>query len=321
MSDLQRAWKWREERGLFEESQVLRVFHGPGEATGPLSRFAVDRFSDHYWITRWEKEHEKPQESQKAIEQILGFLVTREAASVVGLWRPEKGVPERPHLLHGTVSSGRFEVREGPFRFWIQLQESRHPGLFLDHFPLRLWLRRRAREWKVLNTFSYTGSLSVASGVGGASHVTTLDLAKPAVQWAEENWKLNGLASDRARFIDGDVFEWLPRLKREGERYDCVILDPPSFSRGKKGTFSTSKDLSRLHALAIDVLVPGGVIVTSINSAQVSWGRYEQQVLEAARSRKRSFEVLSRVDLPETFPTRFGSDEDRYLKGWILRES
>lgn len=156
---------------------------------------------------------------------------------------------------------------------------------------------------------------------GGAAHVTSLDLAKPALQWAEENWKLNQLDASRARWIAGDVFEWLPRFKREGQKFDCVILDPPSFSRGKKGNFSTSKDLARLHELAMDLLAPQGVLVTSINSAQVPVSKYQADVLAAARNQRMSFEVLSRIDLPETFPTVFGSDEDRYLKGWILRRS
>ncbi|MCM2323416.1 MAG: class I SAM-dependent methyltransferase, partial [Oligoflexia bacterium] len=196
---------------------------------------------------------------------------------------------------------------------------TRHPGLFLDHAPLRQWLRRRARDWRVLNTFAYTGSLSVAAGAGGARQVTTLDLARPAIQWAEENWRLNGFSDERARFIAGDVFEWLPRLKREGQTFDCVILDPPSFSHGKKGNFSTSKDLPRLHALALELLAPGGTLVTSINSAQVSWARFERDVAEAARERRRELEVLAQIDLPETFPTRLGAAQDRYLKGWILR--
>ena len=90
-----------------------------------------------------------------------------------------------------------------------------------------------------------------------------------------------------------------------------MILDPPSFSRGKKGSFSTSKDLVRLHELAFDVLKPGGVLVTSINSENVSWGTFEKEVTAAARGVK--YSVVSRITAPETFP------KATYLKGWILR--
>ena len=170
-----------------------------------------------------------------------------------------------------------------------------------------------------MNTFAYTGSLSVAAGLGGAAHVTTLDLSKSVVGWAEENWKLNKLSSDRARFLAGDVFEWLPRFKREGRKFDCVILDPPSFSRGVKGNFSTSKDLKKLHLMALEVLGGEGILISSINSANVPWARFESEVLSAARERGLGFELLQRIDLPDTFPTPFEKPDERYLKGWILR--
>src|SRR5690606_24981460 len=153
--------------------------------------------------------------------------------------------------LFGEVPAGHFSVSEGGRSFLVQLQGVRHPGLFLDLAPLRDWLQARSQGWRVLNAFAYTGSLSVAAGRGGASHVTTIDLSRPTIRWAEENWRENVLPESSARFIAGDVFEWLPRLRREKAEYDCLILDPPSFSRGKKGSFSTAKDLRRLHELAI----------------------------------------------------------------------
>lgn len=326
MSELEQAWHWREERGVLAESDAIRIFHGPGEASGALQHFAVDRFVDrsedgraheHFWITRWEKERTRG--SEQALGAILDFLKTRGASSAVELSRPEAGVPEEPQALFGSPPTGRFAVSEPGGRFWIQLLGARHPGLFLDHAPLRQWLRARARGWRVLNTFSYTGSLSVSAGLGHADQVTTLDLAKPAIQWAENNWRLNDLSADRGRFIAGDVFEWMPRLRKEGLLFDCVILDPPSFSRGKKGSFSTSKDLAKLHSIAMDLLAPGGFLVTSINSAQVPHARYLSDIQSAAAERKLRFSVHHSIDLPETFPTRLSSPQDRYLKGWILR--
>lgn len=317
-NELERAWNWRVERGFLPQGRALRIFHGPGEGTAGLAAFAIDLFGSHCWVTRWD-EAAAPAALLRAEEEITSFLKSKGIDSAVGLWRPKKGVPEEPRVLFGSVPEERFEVDEEGARFWIRLTGARHPGLFLDHLPLRRWLRARARGWKVLNTFAYTGSLSVAAGLGSASHVTTLDLSKPTVRWAEENWALNGLAAAQGRFLSGDVFEWLPRLKREGERYDCIILDPPSFSRGNKGSFSTAQDLAKLHGLAMDLLASEGVLATSINSAQVTRAKFASDVLEAARARKLSFDVLSEVDLPETFPTRLDRPADRYLKGWVLR--
>jgi 23S rRNA G2069 N7-methylase RlmK/C1962 C5-methylase RlmI len=266
METLERAWAWREKRGLFRASECLRVFHGPGEGKGELSRLAVEKFGDHYWITLWEKV------SPATLGVIREFLVSRKALSAVTLLRPDKGAPGEPEPLLGEPPNF-FDVSEGAAKFRIRFRSGstplHHPGLFLDHAPLREWLRLKCGGLRVLNTFAYTGSLSVAAGLGGASHVTTLDLSKPIVRWAEENWALNELAADRARFIAGDVFERLPRLARQGEKFDLVILDPPSFSRGVKGAFSTAKDLTRLHELAMAVLDEGGYLVSQVRDG--SW--------------------------------------------------
>lgn len=316
--ELAAAWEARAASGILDELETLRVFHGAGEGTGALSQLAIDRFGAHFWVTEWATE-DGPGPAQALLPEIADFLRARGAASAVALMRPEKGVPGEPQILFGEPPAPRFEVRESGARFWIQLLGTRHPGLFLDHLPLRQWLRHRMKGRAVLNTFAYTGSLSVVCGLGGARHVTTLDLSNPTIQWATDNWKLNELAMDRARFIAGDCFEWLPRLKREGQRFDCVILDPPSFSRSKKGSFSTAKDLRKLHSQAMTLLAPHGVLVTSINSANVSREKYAEEVLAAAREQGLSFRVIAEIQQPETFPTRLDQPRSRYLKGWILQ--
>ncbi len=317
MSELEKAWDWREKRGILAENEAVRVFHGPGEGSGPLRQLAIDRFGSHFWVTQWESVQKGASTSGR--ENVIEFLREKNALSAVALWRPEKGIPSEPQVLFGSPPENGLTVRENGARYRVRFRETRHPGLFLDHAPLREWLKRRSRSWKVLNTFAYTGSLSIAAGLGGADHVTTLDLSRSTVEWARDNWALNELPESNAEFIAGDFFEWLPRFERSKRRFDCIILDPPSFSRGKKGNFSTAKDLKALHELAMRCLAPHGVLATSINSANVTWAKFEGDVASAARATGLSFEELWRIDLPETFPTRIGNLNDRYLKGWVLK--
>jgi 23S rRNA (cytosine1962-C5)-methyltransferase len=326
VSDLESAWEMRKRLGLFSTTEALRVFHGPGEGDGNMQNFAIDKFGDHYWVTQWE--NATPSGSFLTRDQftpirsrIVEFLCTKKAKSVVALIRPEKGIPYEPFIWFGTPPEDRFKVQEEGMWFWIQLQKARHPGLFLDHLPLRRWLRQTSHGKKVLNTFAYTGSLSVAAGLGGADSVMTLDLSKPSIDWAVENLRLNSLQESRHRAIAGDVFEWLPRLKREKQIFDCIILDPPSFSHGKKQNFSTARDLEKLHSLAMELLGPTGILITSINSANVSWKKYESDLLSAAKKQKLTFNILKQIDLPDSFPTRLGRPHDRYLKGWVLQVS
>lgn len=310
---LEEAWGRRAAHDLLKKMGALRIFHGPGEGDrGSIeSSFSIDQFGDHYWVTEWE--------GAEARAAVCDFLKKRGAVSAVVLARPVRGVPATAVPILGDPPE-EFQTRElwspaGNGCFLIRFLNQRHPGLFLDHAPLRGWLYQNARRWKVLNTFAYTGSLSVAAARGGAAHVTTLDLSKTTLAWAQRNWELNQLPADGARWIAGDYFEWLPRLKREGALFDCVILDPPSFSHGKKGVFSTAKDLVKLHALSLEVLAPGGHLVTSINSAHVTTRKFEGEVTQACREQGRKFSIVRTLKLPETFPVA-----ESYLKGWILRE-
>lgn len=313
-AELEKAWKKR--LPDFDETDAVRVFHGPGEGSEATRGWAIDRFGDHYWVTEWEGSNEP---THPVLDDIARFLRSKGALSAVALLRPERGVPTPPRVLLGSPPLGRFSVREGPARYLVQLTDVRHPGLFLDHAPLRTWLHAEARGLTVLNTFAYTGSLSIAAALGAAAHVTTLDLSRATIEWAEANARENALADDTLRFLSGDVFEWLPRLGREGKTYDCVILDPPSFSRGRKGTFSTAKDLPRLHALALDRVADGGLLVTSINSANVTARKFRSDVELAARERGVRLDVVYEVGLPPSFPAR--SPTERYLKGWAFRVS
>jgi 23S rRNA (cytosine1962-C5)-methyltransferase len=332
--NLAAAFTCREQSGQLQNTDALRMFHGPGEAClqsgtlqAVLKNVSVDRFGEHAWVTLWEEQGSSKifECFEQQVRESLCQFLQQHFSSAVLLYRPVKGVPENPSVLFGTPPAERFNVHEGRAQYLIQLLDAKHPGLFLDHAPLREWLMRNSQGLRVLNTFAYTGSLSVAAGIGGAAHVTTLDLSKATMRWAEANGELNGLSGDSARWIAGDVFEWLPRLKKEigqGKTpvFDMVIMDPPSFSRSDKGAFSTAKDLPQLHALALELLAPGGLLVTSINSAKISWEQFEKDILQGAKQSGCTLQVLKRLEQPETFPNWLHEQaNERYLKGYIFR--
>jgi 23S rRNA G2069 N7-methylase RlmK/C1962 C5-methylase RlmI len=314
---LELAWKKRESR--FATTEAIRVFHGPGDAQGVFQAFAVEKFCDHYWIFEWDVGGDSPSAlpapQREDVLLLVEFLKSKNAKSVVYLSRPKGKIPDpSAECLWGTPPEW-VDIKENHAYFRIRFQNTRHPGLFLDHEPLRLWLETsgKLKNKRVLNTFSYTGSLSVACAMGGACFVKTLDLSKPTLAWARENWELNHLPAENADFIYGDYFEWLPRLHKKGERFDVVILDPPSFSRGTKGRFSTLKDLVPLHELALSVLNPEGLLITSINSAKLSVSDFRKEIDIASQNQKRKLSVLRTLEAPsDSFPNA------KYLKGWIF---
>jgi 23S rRNA G2069 N7-methylase RlmK/C1962 C5-methylase RlmI len=320
---LEAAWKKREPL-LASSMGALRIFHGPGEggADPELARIAIEFFQAergpaYAWVFAWEVDGKLAldPETRAGVES---FLRGKRVAGAVLLERPEKGTPHDAAVMFGDVPEF-LDVVEFGLRYRIRFAGTKHPGLFLDHAPLREWLILNAGSRRVLNTFSYTGSLSVAARKGGASRVVTLDLSRPTIAWAKENWELNFGAPEvgpnsPSDFIYGDVFEWFPKLEKRGDRFEAIILDPPSFSRSEKKVFSTAKDLPELHASALQLLERGGLLITSINSAQISPAQFRAEIERAAKAEKRRLIEVATLGAPSlTFP---GAD---YLKGWVFR--
>lgn len=159
-----------------------------------------------------------------------------------------------------------FTINEHPFKFLVNLERYLDTGLFLDHRPLRQYLLNNSKDKKVLNLFCYTGSLSVAAAVGGAS-VTSIDMSNTYLDWAFENFLLNNLDPKKHVFYQADVLKELPLRKEQGELFDMIILDPPSFSNSKR--MEEDLDIERDHPILIRdamlLLAPGGTLFFSTN--------------------------------------------------------
>lgn len=317
---LDEAWSLRERRGWLA-IDALRVFHGPVEGEGEFQRVLIDRFrgerGDRFWVTL---RPEGGELGRGILTAVARFLEKKGARAAVASARAAEGgtKPVLVTLLGSVADLGPEPVAEGGQRSLVCLAGVGHSGLFVDHAPLRDWLRRHARGWKVLNAFSYTGTLSVACGLGGAQEVVSLDLGKPVLRWADQNWRLNALDPAAHALVGADFFEQAARWKRQGVVFDCVIIDPPSFSRGPSGPFSTAKDLAKLHALAIDLVAARGTLVSSINSEKVPRAQFEGEVRAALSSRRRKGLVLRQIELPEWIPSHPAHPEQRYLKGLVL---
>jgi len=307
---MKNSFVWRKKLGLLENTETLRIFYDP-------ETIAIDLFQEHAWITQWAKLR------PGVLDQAVAFLKELSPwgtpiKSVVLMDRSQVASEKEVQTLWGSPPDSRFSLTENGIPYLIQLHEGKHPGLFLDHAPLRQWLSHTQSGKRVLNLFSYTGSLSVAAGHSGADHVTTLDLSKSTIEWAEANWVNAKLDPEHARFIYGDVFEWLPKFIKKGEQYDTILCDPPSFSRSKNGVFSTNKDSQRLHELILPLLKVGGILVTSINSENYTEGAFLKDIHAAGEKFKANLKVLKRIDLPESFETSTRDLHLRYLKGFYL---
>ncbi len=154
-------------------------------------------------------------------------------------------------------------------------------GLFPDARPARRWVREHARG-RVLNTFAYTCGFGLNAALAGAEVVKNLDLSRKVLSWGQQNYALSGLSAPGPDFISGDVFDWLGRYQRRGERFDLLILDPPSFARSQSGLWRSERDYARLAAQAAALLAPGGRLLALNNHAGVPGAQFRRTLLQGA---------------------------------------
>ena len=220
----------------------------------------------------------------------------------------ERSMEKQPTGETATPES-RFEIVENRLKFLVSLDAGYSTGLFLDQREnRRRLLTSDLRGKTVLNTFAYTCAFSVAAAHAGAV-ATSLDLSKQYLDWGRDNFRLNGLNPEAHDFIYGDCFDWLVRLAKKGRSYDVVLLDPPTFSKVKKGRpFSAEKDYAKLVALAEPLVKPSGILFCSTNARTLNPQRFMEAIQRGApRVRRMEFAT-------QPFDFRVAAGEKPYLK-------
>jgi 23S rRNA (cytosine1962-C5)-methyltransferase len=172
-------------------------------------------------------------------------------------------------------------------------------SLYLDTRNLRRWLREHMGGKTVLNTFAYTGSLGAAACAGGATRVVQLDLSREFLNLAKTSYTLNGFPIHKADFIAGDFWNVINQLKRKGERFDCVVVDPPFFSSTAKGALDLNTDSARLINKVRPLINDGGWLV-SVNNALYVSGKEYLESLEALCA-DGYLKIAELIPVPEDF--------------------
>ncbi len=176
-----------------------------------------------------------------------------------------------PHSISGALAQEKIIAHEWGLKYYIRPFDGNLVGFFHDQRNNRKFLSKLCQQKNVLNTFSYTSSFSVILAKYGAT-VTSVDLSSKHICWGKENFKLNNLSLENHLFIATDVFSYIKMAVKKGITYDMIILDPPSFSRTKKGhVFSISKDFEKLFKLILNLAKRGTLIFISVN--YLKWNR------------------------------------------------
>ncbi len=252
--------KWAKSAGV----ECFRIY----DRDIPELPFALDFYSDRAHL----QEYSKPVMDVRAQRR---WVTAMHGAAARALDIPLERVMlkqrhgQRPDDQYRKLAAGAqdFVVREGGHRFIVNLTGHLDTGLFLDHRETRALVGRLAAGRRVLNLFCYTGSFSVYAAGNEAASTTSVDLSRTYLDWARRNFELNGLNPGRNRLVQTDVVRFLEEERMSKDRYELIVLDPPSFSNSKRmqGVLDVQRDHVALVRGCLSLLAPGGELLFSTN--------------------------------------------------------
>lgn len=210
------------------------------------------------------------------------------------------------------------EIVENGVKYLVDVRDGQKTGFFLDQKYNRLAIQKLCKDARVLDCFTHTGSFALNAAIAGAKEVTGVDASELAVEQAAKNAALNGV-QDRAKFICRDVFELLPGLEKQGEKYDVVILDPPAFTKSRNSVKNAIKGYREINLRAMKLVKDGGFLATCSCSHFMTYELFTETIGQAARNvHKRLRQVEFRTQAPD-HPILWAADESYYLKFYIFQ--
>lgn len=302
---------------FFNDSQTtaFRVFNGEGDGIGGLT---IDYF-DGYYLVSWYSEgiYTFKEYIYNALNELVDFKAVYEKKRF-----DTKGqYIEQDDFVMGTAGDFPIIVKENGMNFAINLNDGAMTGIFLDQRDVRRAIRDHyANETNMLNTFSYTGAFSVAAALGGATKTTSVDLAKRSLAKTIEQFSVNGIDYEAQDIKVMDVFHYFKYAIRHELKFDLVVLDPPSFARTKKMTFSTAKDYPKLLADAIAITEKDGIIVASTNNASFGMKKFKTFIDQAFKSTNTKYKIIDQYGLPKDFRANRNFPEFNYLKVVFIKK-
>ncbi len=253
-----------------------------------LEGVVVDRYGDGA-VIRYRPDREG------FLPQLASALVLHTDCTLVTARVRNAGEP--PTVLSGTLPSTPVVARESELRFLIDFARAGNPGLYLDARPVRTWLLDNSADRRILNLFSFTGSLGIAAAKGGARSVTHVDSHGPTLEWARKNCELNGVAVDDRDFARLNVYQHLRKNRTKRKRYDGIILDPPpgpldphpsDRTGGQRGVVALAPTLAAM-------LEPGGWLICFFHHDERSHDELDADI-EARTPLVRHWRATSGID-------------------------
>lgn len=316
-------WQERIRKAIHLRRHVLHLDVGPsaafrvvfGEADF-LSGLVVDRFADYLVMQLTSLAMAKRKEM---FAEILA-----EEMNPKGIYlRTERGIGKleglelKDGLLWGEAPPAELMIEERGMKYHVNLAEGQKTGFYLDQRDNRAFVARLCPGKRVLDAFCYSGGFGLAAAKAGAERVTCLDASEAAIALAQKNALANALGN--VDFVTADAFHHLADLAARNEQFDVIVLDPPKFARDRRAIAEAIKAYGRLHAMAMKLLAPDGVLVSCCCSGLITMNDLEEVIARVAVGSNRDVQILERRGPAADHPVAITCRESGYLKCIVSR--
>ncbi|MCI9377383.1 MAG: class I SAM-dependent rRNA methyltransferase [Eubacterium sp.] len=314
-SRIKDAWEYRKKT---VDTKSCRIIFGEADF---LPGFVVDKFADVLVVQSLALGIDR---LKLTLVELIKEVLLEDGISIRGVYersdakvRLSEGM-ERVKGFLGDAFDTDVEIMENGVKYKVDIKDGQKTGFFLDQKYNRLAIQKLCKGASVLDCFTHTGSFALNAGIAGAVRVIGVDASELAVRQAEENAGLNGLG-DRVQFMCRDVFELLPALEKQGERFDVVVLDPPAFAKSKSALKNAVKGYREINLRAMRLVKPGGFLATCSCSHFMDYELFTKTIRQAAANvHKRLRQVEYRTQSPD-HPILWAADESYYLKFYIFQ--
>ena len=317
------AWEYRKSVLRPEDLSCCRVIFGEADAFPGLT---VDRFGPLLAVQVLSVGMEIRKDF---LLPALVRILRADGQEIAGVYerndealRDKEGLPQGKgwYPLPGETppSSAMTEITENGVKYLVDVENGQKTGFFLDQKFNRLAVGRLAEGKTVLDCFTHTGSFALNAALGGAKHVTAVDVSASAVEMARANAERNGL-SDRMDFLCENVFELLPRLEKEGSPYDFIILDPPAFTKSRKTVANAMTGYKEINCRAMRLLPRGGYLATCSCSHFATEEKFCEMLRSAARDAGVQLRQIEARQQSCDHPILWGVEESSYLKFYLFQ--
>ncbi|WP_368280454.1 class I SAM-dependent rRNA methyltransferase [Enterocloster citroniae] len=312
------AWEYRK---ATVDTSSCRILFGE---TDFLPGIVIDKFSDVLVVESLALGIDR---LKPVIVEMLKKVLAEDGITIRGVYersdakvRLQEGM-ERYKGFIGEPFDTKVEILENGVRYLVDVEDGQKTGFFLDQKYNRLAVQnlcRRIQPDKVLDCFTHTGSFALNAGLAGSKDVLGVDASRLAVDQASENAALNGI-QDRVHFECADVFDLLPKLEQDGQKFDVVILDPPAFTKSRNSIKNAVKGYREINLRGMKLVKDGGYLATCSCSHFMDPELFTKTIREAAGNvHKRLRQVEYRTQASD-HPILWAADESYYLKFYIFQ--